>query len=35
MPLEKELISERFPLSSKYHPDWIKGVLLEGRTHCG
>ena len=30
MSSEKQLISERFPRSSKYHPDWIKGSASGG-----
>src|SRR5215467_10074435 len=30
MSSEKELLSERFPRSSKYHPDWIKASVSGG-----
>src|SRR5262252_5530229 len=30
MSSEKELLSERFPRSSKYHPDWIKAGVSGG-----
>ena len=30
MPMENQLISERFPRSSKYHPEWIKGSASGG-----
>jgi cyclopropane fatty-acyl-phospholipid synthase-like methyltransferase len=30
MLLENQLVSERFPRSSKYHPEWIKGSASGG-----
>src|SRR5215470_2452206 len=27
---DNKLVSERFPLSSKYHPDWIKASVSGG-----
>jgi cyclopropane fatty-acyl-phospholipid synthase-like methyltransferase len=30
MPLENQLVSERFPRSSKYHPEWITGSVSGG-----
>src|SRR5262245_25476691 len=30
MALENQLISERFPRSSKYHPEWIKASASGG-----